>query len=98
MLETLYTNEIQISIMNSNFRNESYYLLCNEMYISVMKFYFLRHQSDHTLNPLTYQCFRVHRHNTEAYRDLHCVYSVLITNGIPSCTPHRHPRERSSNR
>ena len=26
------------------------------------------------------------------------VYSVLITNGIPSCTPHRHTRERSSNR
>ena len=41
-----------------------------------MKFYFLRHQSDHTLNPLTYQCFRVHRHNTEAYRDLHCLFSL----------------------
>ena len=26
------------------------------------------------------------------------IYSVLFTSGTPSCTPHRHTRERSSNR
>ena len=60
---------------------------------------------------ITYHCTKVaHAHQSYIYRhqslrteheDVHVfiiIYTFLFTSGTPFCTPHRHPREHSSNR